>query len=81
MMTLTIPNTAVLPLWLAALCGIIALLAMGGVAISREVSPWASNRARVLRKWLNVLRFVALNAGGVLIALAVLIFIVEAPRG
>lgn len=81
MMTLTIPNTAVLPLWLAVLCGIVALLAMGSVAISHEVSHWASNRARVLRKWLNVLRLVALIAGGVLLALVILIFIVEAPRG
>jgi len=81
MMTLTIPNSAVLPLWLAVFCGIIALLAVGGVAISREVSHWSDERAQMLRKWLSLLQLLALIAGGILVAVAVLIFIAEAPRG
>ncbi|QXN73934.1 membrane protein [Microbacterium phage AluminumJesus] len=78
MTTLIIPEIAAALLLLAALCGVIVLLALGGELISREVSHWSSDRAVQLRRRLSFLRTLTLIAGGVLICVAVMITIAEA---
>lgn len=88
-MILTIPQTAVLPLWLAVLCGIVALLLHGWRHMYRDYSDtrWAgytyTHKERVQRRlsWLRISCMAALLAGGVLLAIFVLIMIVAAPRG
>lgn len=78
MITLAIPEVAAALLLLAALCGVIVLLALGGELISREVSHWSSERAVRLRHRLRFLRILTLIAGGVLICVAMMITIAEA---
>lgn len=88
-MILTIPQTAILPLWLAVLCGLVALLLYGWRWIYRDYADTRWNRYtstwrdRINRRlsWLRISCMAALIAGGVLLVVFVLIMIVEAPRG
>lgn len=88
-MILTIPQTAVLPLWLAVLCGLVALLLYGWRRMYRDYADTRWNRYtypqqdRIRRRlsWLRISCMAALLEGGVFLAIFVLIMIVTAPRG
>ena len=88
-MILTIPSTAILPLWLAVLCGLLALLLHGWRHMYRDYADTRWNRYtypqrdRIRRNlsWLRITCMAVLLGGGVLLAVFVLIMIVEAPRG
>lgn len=84
-----IPQNAILPLWLAVLCGFVALICWGLRSLMNQhatrlwVDSWGivSHRTRLTFRWLSVLRTIALMVGGSLLIITALIFIVEAPRG